>query len=399
VYLVAATLMSACGDNAEPVLGASHDLVVVAHQDDDMLFIQPDLYTIVSRQQPVTIVYVTAGDAGQGIVTATARKRAVQSAYATVAASTAAWTCDIVDIAKHAVERCRLGDRPITLVFLAYPDGGVTGELPNSLLQLWEGSIDQATTVADVPATYDRDGLVRTVASIIFQTRPEIIRTLEVAGTHGDDHSDHMIVGALTQLALAATGSDAQLLSYRGYNINYESANVTETAFQQDSLFLRSYMACMTTCGECGVTACPTVEDPRYYAFLHRRYVVSMRDAPLAGALRSSAGCIGVDGESVELAACGPATPDIVLEDAGMLRLADQCLEVEDDGSLGLGACEPEPRRFFQLDSEGHLWSGVAPEPAPDMLYDHSTCVYASAGTVEAGLCGEHRDWTWQVVP
>ena len=33
---------------------------------------------------------------------------------------------------------------------------------------------------------------------------PTTIRTLEIAGTHGRDHSDHMIVGALALLATAA---------------------------------------------------------------------------------------------------------------------------------------------------------------------------------------------------
>jgi LmbE family N-acetylglucosaminyl deacetylase len=392
-------LAAACGDNiAVRVLEQTHDLVVVAHQDDDMLFMQPDLFDIVTQRRPVTVLYVTAGDAGAGLPFVMARRRALQNAYGTVAGSIA-WRCGLVELADHMMLKCSLADRPVTLVFLHYPDGGVVGEAPGSLLHLWEGTITEATTVEDVPATYDRASLITAVAAIIDETRPEIIRTLEVSGTHGDDHADHMIVGALTQLALAQATGEAQLLSYRGYNINYEPRNLDEQVYEQTSLFMRAYLACMISCGGvCGESPCPTVPDQRYVEFLHRRYVVAMRDAPLSGALSSSAGCIGLEDEDLEVGSCA-AAPDIRLADAGLIKLGDDCLEVQHDSTLALGACDPDPHRFFQLDQEGHLFSGVAPKPAPDMLYDHSTCIFAESGALRAGLCGEHREQTWQVVP
>ncbi|HEY5949278.1 MAG TPA: PIG-L family deacetylase [Kofleriaceae bacterium] len=392
-----ALLVMACGDNATPKIAPSDNLLIVAHQDDDLLFMQRDLFKLVAERQPVTTVYVTAGDAGNGIVFSGSRNRALQTAYSAVAGSKA-WTCEQIELAGHRAQKCSLDDRPVTLVFLSYPDGGVVGELPASLLHLWEGSIDTAATIAAEPTLYDRPGLIATVAAIIKEVRPQIVRTLEVSGTHGDDHSDHMIVGALTQLALAEAGSDAQLLSYRGYNINYEPANVTEADYAQGSLFMRMYLACLNVCGVCGETPCETVDDPRYYGFLHRRYVVSMRDGPLTGVLSSGAGCVGTDGQVVSVESCS-AAPDIQIEDAGLIRVGDACLEVERTGELGLGACEPDANRFFQLDQEGHLFSGVPPEQAPDMLYDHSSCVFTSRGGLSVGTCGEHREMRWQVIP
>ena len=58
-----------------------------------------------------------------------------------------------------------------------------------------------------------------------------------------------------------------------------------------------------------------------------------------------------------------------------------------------------EPHRFFQLDEEGHLFSAVAPKPAANMLYDHSTCVFAEDGVLYTRLCGQHREQRWQVAP
>ena len=64
----------------------------------------------------------------------------------------------------------------------------------------------------------DRDGLIDTVAQIIRETQPVLVRTLEVAATHGRDHSDHMLVGALSLLAIARANSRADVLAYRGYS-------------------------------------------------------------------------------------------------------------------------------------------------------------------------------------
>lgn len=391
-FLVLAT---ACGDTPAPVLDRSDELVIVAHQDDDLLFMQPDLFDIVSANRSVTTLYVTAGDAGNGLPFVAGRETALKAAYGAVAGSMA-WTCEPIVLAEHDARRCRLDDRAVTLVFLGYPDGGVVGDSPSSLLNLWQGTITEATTVAETPTTYDQQGLIETVAGAIAQTHPQTIRTLDLSGTHGDDHSDHMMVGALAQLALAETSSDAELLGYRGYNINYEPANLGEDVFQRASLFMRAYSACLVSCdGECGVSPCSTVDDSRYFNFLHRHYPIGMQDEPVTAVLSSSAGCMHIqgDGDAV-LAACDSA-PDMTLEPAGLIRVDGQCLQVDENDELELGDCEPDPSRHFELDDEGHLWSGVAPDPSPNMLYNHSTCVFANGGVLEAGTCGGSRDWRW----
>src|SRR5206468_3696613 len=132
----------------------------------------------------------------------------------------------------------------VTLLFLSYPDGGIGGEFPNSLLKLWNGEIDQANTIARRTTTYTQDSLIATMASIIEDVQPATIRTLEISATHGYDHSDHMMVGSLTQLALARTTNHAQIISYRGYNINDEPVNLTDADYAKSSLFMRAYGAC-----------------------------------------------------------------------------------------------------------------------------------------------------------
>lgn len=387
-------VLTACGGMTAP----EPELVVVAHQDDDLLFMQPDLFDVVSQHRPIVVVYVTAGDGSYGIEFARSRQVAAKYAYGTVAGSQQ-WACDWTDIASHTAWRCRLADQPVTLLFLGYPDGGPGGSFSGSLLNLWQGTIASATTIADVPTTYDREGVINTMAAIVEQTRPRLIRTLELSATHGYDHSDHMMVGTLTQLALARTTSAADLIAYRGYNVNAEPANLTEEEFARSSIFMRAYGACVLGCGACGVTPCEKIEDPWYDGFMHREYSVAMRSVPLAGTLTSPAGCVGFDSTGdPDLAACATA-PDIALEADGLVRVGEQCLGAMPDGTLELGSCDPDPLRYFQLDEEGHLWSGMAPAPTAGMLLDHATCLYVADGDVKIGLCGASREFRWTLSP
>src|SRR5438094_746267 len=82
--------------------------------------------------------------------------------------------------------------------------------------------------------------------------RPSVVRTLELANIHGADHSDHELVGALVALAHAAAGSNADLLSYRGYNTADEPENIGPAVYDRVSLGMRAYEACATGCAACG---------------------------------------------------------------------------------------------------------------------------------------------------
>lgn len=347
--MVALMMLVAC--TAPP---PAPELVVIAHQDDDLLFMQHDLFEVVRAGGPLTVVYVTAGDGGNGPEYVEARNRAARAAYGMVAGSQD-WTC--VD------NRCSLG--ATTLVFLGHPDGGLDGDYPGSLLLTW-----QAGGAADV---------IGEVTALIEETRPSTIRTLEIAGTHGYDHSDHMMVGALTQLALARSSVHAELFAYRGYNINDEPANLDNV--EETSLFMRAYNACMVSCGSCGVTPCETIDDPWYDGFLHRRYVVGMRDE-VAGSLRSAGGYVG----------------DVEIDGDGLVHLGDRCLEVDATNRVNDGDCEPAPNRFFQLDEEGHLWSGVRASRDATKL-DHTPCVVVDGGALVVETCGADRDYRWMLAP
>jgi len=66
---VAAALLGlvGCGDNRidPPALEPADTLVIVAHTDDDVLFVQPELHTALASGT-LTTVYVSTGDQVKG---------------------------------------------------------------------------------------------------------------------------------------------------------------------------------------------------------------------------------------------------------------------------------------------------------------------------------------------
>jgi len=399
---VAVAAAAACGDNTLPVgppLAPAADLAIVAHPDDDLTFMQPDLGDAAARGG-LTTVYLTGGDGGRGVRYAEARHDGVMAAYGALTGAHD-WRCGWIEIADHAAEHCRLDAAAISLVFLGYPDGVPDGSAPTSLLHLWQGDIAAATTVARRPASYDRAGLVAALAEIVATSAPATLRTLEIASTHGRDHSDHMLAGALAVLAAAASPVNPAVISYRGYDIEDEPVNAAPALYDRALDALARYHACADRCAPCG-QACPA---DRVHAgergWLQRRYAIGMRRRA-AGQLRSGDGCVAPTstGANAVIVDCAGA-PSWQLDPGGALRSSSGlCLAANFTGEIVAAACSglgPDGRFF--LDDDGHLWSGVVPPPAADMALAHLHCVGQTGGRPRARLCGAGAAPTWELAP
>lgn len=395
LILVVAT--AACGDNLYPPgqpLDDGGELTIVAHQDDDLLFMQPDLADLVERHAQLTTVYVTAGNGNGGLEVSDKRNDGVREAYAEGAGVLSDWTCGTIVLADHPVEHCRLAGAPISLVFLGYPDGGKEGEKTDSLLRLWDGSITSAETVARQKTRFDQAGLIATVAEVIRQVGPRTIRTLEIAGTHGRDHVDHMIVGALTLAAAAESGSGATLLAYRGYDTIVEPETAIDGLYERSLNMLAHYHACAIDCASCG-SACMKV-DPTHEQWLRRRYAIGSRSR-VSGQLRTEGGCVtttaGSDVITLDPTCANPAEVQL---DAGGLRVGNRCAQVLDDGELRLGTgCPPVARNLFLLDDEGHLWNGAPATPSEVTVGQHVRCLASRCDRLVVDACGVDNAPRW----
>jgi LmbE family N-acetylglucosaminyl deacetylase len=395
--VVLASLGLACGDNLAGdglPLAPAADLFVVAHPDDDLLLMQPDVRDALDRGTGVTTVYVTAGNGDDGGVDAAERRYAgVRSAYAYAAGlDDSAWRCGWIDIGRHTAEHCRLPAQNVSLVFLGYPDGGKEGEFPDSLLNLSRGAIAGADTVATRSTHYTRDGLVDTLADVVRTLAPARVHTLDFAASHGRDHVDHEAVAALTVVALAAANSHSELLAYRGYGIGDEPANKLGPILDASLAMLLRYEACADGCAPCG-DACKTIDD-QHVTWISRRYAIGTR-ARAGGHLRIDNQCLTDNGT---LASCNIA-PTWTRDSAGELRARDVCLTAADDGTLSTSPCLGGASRRFTVDDEGHIFAGIAPAIELTAVDGMLWCLGAAQSRAHLERCARLDAPTWELAP
>ena len=381
---------AACGDNDLPTgqpLARGRDLVLIAHQDDDLLFMQPDVIEAVRRGDGVTNVYVTAGNDNKGPGESNPRYQGLKEAYGS-AANDMNWDCGWIDVNGHTAQHCRLAAENVSLLFLAYPDGGEEGQFPGSLLQLWNGTVKSATTVATRTAVYDQASLIATISQIIEDVQPDVIRTLDVTSNHGHDHVDHEIVGALALIALAQTTQHPDVVSYRGYDIVNEPINKSGAIFDEVHSILGRYEACVAKCAPCG-TSCTTI-DATHDKWLGRRYAFGYRRDGI-GRLAQNGTCLYADGQ---LGDCAGA-PVWSLDRAGELVAGGSCLTTLPGGSTNVLDCNGDPDQHWFFDDEGHLWSAAAPAPQANMEFAHLNCLTPTG----VALCGMGNAPAWQLLP
>lgn len=196
---------------------------VVAHEDDDLIFLSPDLLHDVQGSGCVVTVFVTAGDAGQGQSYWQGREAGARAAYAQMAGVVDSWTTADAGIAGHPAPKLTLsGDPSVSLIFLRLPDGwpngaGTAAYGNQSLEKLWSGSIGSIGAV-DGSSSYTRQQLIAVLAGLMSEYQPEQIRTTDYSGPFGDgDHSDHHAAARFAEAAQQAYAEPHAITGYLGY--------------------------------------------------------------------------------------------------------------------------------------------------------------------------------------
>ncbi len=209
-------------------------LQVVAHQDDDLFFMSPDMLDDL-RLRPdrcLRTVYLTAGDAGKGPDYWRAREAGMEAAYAKAARVDNSWQEHTVVVGGHPLAVRVLGPRPsVSLVFLRLPDGFPSGVGTDryghqSLSRLLDGQIATITAL-DGSATYTAAGLRDELVALMDAARPILVRTTDYLHALGDgDHADHHAAAYLTRDASRLAHVDHTILGYQGYPSQNRPRNV-----------------------------------------------------------------------------------------------------------------------------------------------------------------------------
>ena len=255
-------------------------MVAVAHQDDSLLFLSPDLLHDIQAGDCVTTVYLTAGDDGYGAAYWQAREAGALAAYANMAGVANNWTQSTTSAAGHSIVTETLqGASNVKQLFMRLPDGNVDGsgfpaDNNESLLKLWTGAIGTIHPIDSSPG-YTAQGLVSTLTSLMTTFQPTVIRTQDYAGQVGDDdHSDHHVTAYLTRAASQRYTTPHTLTGYLGYDGQYRAQNVSGADLTAKTSAWDAYAQVTGVCSD------PSCSGTSYPAWLARQYVTGSENAP-----------------------------------------------------------------------------------------------------------------------
>jgi LmbE family N-acetylglucosaminyl deacetylase len=213
-------------------------LNLVAHEDDDLLFLSPSLLHELQGDRCVVTVYATAGDGGEDSRYWQSREQGVEAAYADMAGVSDSWTESTLtlndgDGNPHAIEVRSLDqDAEVTLAFVRLPDGHHGDGFPStnyeSLQKLWESTISEIHSLGDGSSSYTRAELVDVLSALMDEFQPDAIRTQDFKGAFGDgDHSDHHAVAYFADLAQQQYQTPHTFTGAIGYGISDFPENVS----------------------------------------------------------------------------------------------------------------------------------------------------------------------------
>jgi LmbE family N-acetylglucosaminyl deacetylase len=220
-------------------------LNIVAHADDDLLFLSPDLLHSIQAGRAVRTVFLTAGDGGAEADYWQGREVGIQAAYAQMCGVPDAWTRTDFGLIGHPIPVFTLaGCATVSLVFLRLPDGNIDGNgfaatHYKSLQQLWTGAISTIATLDGV-ASYSKATLLDTLGACMSSFQPDQINTQDYVGSYDDgDHSDHHAVAYLVQAAAHLYTSPHRVTGYLGYTTSTQLANVSgaDLSAKQDAFY------------------------------------------------------------------------------------------------------------------------------------------------------------------
>lgn len=243
----------------------------IAHQDDDILFMNPDLLHSIKKGDCIRTIYFTAGDAGIDQTYWLGREEGAKAAYASLLGiKQPEWRSrDILLDSGHQVKASQLlsVQGRITLFFIRLPDGNVDGSgfkahENQSLHKLDTNALTQVKSV-DGTSTYTKAQLEDTVVTFLNHYQPSLVRT-QAVHNHSNkypDHSDHIVVGQVTERAFLRykqEHEDSTILHYIGYPIRERPENVSGedlrikrdvfyTFAQHDTATCSNYEACLHT--------------------------------------------------------------------------------------------------------------------------------------------------------
>jgi LmbE family N-acetylglucosaminyl deacetylase len=231
-------------------------LVGVAHPDDDVFFLNPEIRRTIRAGCPVDTVYLTAGDGGKNDLAAAKeyagrREFGVRAAYAEAAEADDRWTRADVTAAGVRVRAYRLADKSrdtdVRLMFLDLHDGLPRGVQAQSLRRLYDGDRSSVTAFRG-GERYTEDRLLGVLTALARGSGAARVLTMDADDASfafglggGVDHSDHGVTARYLRRVGYALGMPVS--TYLGYTMSPLKPNLGKAQAAEKDEVARWYIA------------------------------------------------------------------------------------------------------------------------------------------------------------
>ncbi|HEY5695429.1 MAG TPA: PIG-L family deacetylase [Candidatus Saccharimonadales bacterium] len=254
---------------------------VVAHQDDDLLFMNPDLVDSLRGGACIRSIYLTSGDAGGSAVYWLGREEGSKAAYAQMlGVQNPEWISRTIAIsAGHYMTLAKIKGNPqVSLIFMHLPDGNIDGRgfdaTHHESLKRLEAGLTSIIHSTDNQSSYSSTELISTLSDLMDKFQPQEIRT-QAQINHSKrypDHSDHLMAGWYTQRAYEnyRQHSNTHVAFYTGYPIRDRPENISLQGISDKEAVFFTYAKYDKGACESEITCTKTA----YRHYLKRQYKI-----------------------------------------------------------------------------------------------------------------------------
>jgi LmbE family N-acetylglucosaminyl deacetylase len=268
VIAAALAVLLACASTPQqtpPTAPSVQYMQVVAHADDDVIFMNPDLASGIRAGQATVGVYLTAGETDKADAEAYAARRqaGTRAAYARMAGVADDWRAERLDIdLEHAVELYTLRARPqVQVVFVNLPENNdprATGGR-EALVRLWSDEQNELRIGTLVPVGgavqqryfYTHSDVVQLLVKLFNRFHPTVVRAQDPSpdkrylkdSPRFHDHPDHVMAARFTEAATRSyRGPRFMSENFRDYNVAEAPANLTPADRQDKVTIFGAYV-------------------------------------------------------------------------------------------------------------------------------------------------------------
>lgn len=265
------------------------DQYVVAHEDDDLLFMNPDLQAAIRVNHCTLTTFLTAGNDNRqgaaGLAYMKQREEGIRQAYAKMAGQRNSWLEGNFYVNNKKVKLFALaGDLRVVLLFFRLPDGAES-DYTKTLAAL-NSSADGAVTLRAIDGSnsYTKSQLIKTLADVMKYAQPKYLHIQDSSPSPyikdndvtAGDHVDHVVGARLVEAAEGQYTQPHMVVRYRDYNINTETSPNLSAADQANKLSIFNVYAAndpvicklLNPC----ITPSPELSLYSYFGWTQRQY-------------------------------------------------------------------------------------------------------------------------------